>query len=95
MLQKYSWAAIGRFFPWLESFVASSSCSPDPSSFSKEKSIHKSVLFITASILFLNYLCRLSIVVNSSRFQERFKIRAPQGSAQEGWLSRAMERLGM
>ena len=36
MLQKYSWAAIGRFFPWLESFVASSSCSPDSSSFSKE-----------------------------------------------------------
>ena len=35
MLQKYSWAAIGRFFPWLESPVASSSCSPNPSSFSR------------------------------------------------------------
>ena len=41
MLQKYSWAAIGRFFPWLESSVASSSCSPGPSSLSKENLLTK------------------------------------------------------
>lgn len=63
--------------------------------FFKGESIHKSVLFITASlvtasILFLYYLCRLSIVVNSSRFPEIFKVRAPRGSAQEEWLSGAM-----
>lgn len=44
---------------------------------------------VSFSSLLPSNLCRLSIVINSSRFPERFKFRAPRVCA-GGWLSGAM-----